>query len=193
MRCFLVLTASFAATLATAPLHAQAGHAGHAAPARDTAKAAAAHEGHGKAAPAKAAAAHEAHGKATPAKAAAGGHEGHGASATGSMEHSSGWKELDAYHMVMMQVWHPAKEKGDMAPIRAKAGALAASADVVAAAAIPGACDTPANRGDVAKVQAESRALAALVASNASDTAVLAALRALHDRFETVNRGCVVK
>lgn len=106
-----------------------------------------------------------------------------------SMEHMSGWKELDAYHMVMMQVWHPAKEKGDLAPIRAQASQLAASADTLAGAAIPPACDTPANREAVTKVQADSRALATLVASG-TDMQVKDSLKALHDRFEVLNKGC---
>ena len=106
-----------------------------------------------------------------------------------SMEHMSGWKELDAYHMVMMRVWHPAKEKSDLAPIRAQAGDLAAAADSLAAATMPAACDTPANREAVSQVRTDSRALATLVASG-TDAAVRDALKALHDRFEVLNRGC---
>jgi hypothetical protein len=179
-----------AATLATAafaaPLHAQ--HAGHGTPApapkSDTAIARTAkdaHAGHGAAATKDA---HAGHGAA----AAKGAHGAHGAAGS-TNEHMSGWKELDAYHMVMMRVWHPAKEKGDLAPIRAQAGALAASAETLQKGAIPAACDTPANREHVAAVQRDSHALAALV-GNGSDAAVLDALRALHDRFEVVNRGC---
>ena len=115
-----------------------------------------------------------------------------GAAHTGhSMEHMSGWKELDAYHMVMMQVWHPAKEKGDLAPIRAQAGKLADAADTWAKAAVPSACDTPDNRSNIAKVQTESRALVTLAASG-SDADLKAALAAVHERFELVNRGCKV-
>lgn len=112
-------------------------------------------------------------------------HTGH------SMEHMSGWKELDAYHMVMMQVWHPAKAKGDLAPIRAQAGKLADAADTWARAAIPSACDTPDNRSNIARVQTESRALVTL-ASSGSDADLKAALAAVHERFELVNRGCKV-
>lgn len=106
-----------------------------------------------------------------------------------SMEHMSGWRELDAYHMVMMRVWHPAKETNDLAPIRAHAAHLAASADSLAAATIPAACDTPANRDAVTRVRTDSRALATLVASG-TDAAVKEALTALHDRFEVLNKGC---
>lgn len=159
----LAFATTFAAAALTAPLHAQ--HAGHGAPGTPAAKSDT--------------------GIAHTSKDAHGAHAAAGA----SNEHMSGWKELDAYHMVMMRVWHPAKDKGDLAPIRAQAGALAASADTLQKGAIPAACDTPVNRDHVATVQRDSRSLAQLVATG-SDAAVLEALRALHDRFEVVNRGC---
>ena len=113
------------------------------------------------------------------------------AAAAHSMEHMSGWKELDAYHLVMMHVWHPARDENDLAPIRTQAARLAEAADVWAKAGVPSACDTADNRENIAKVQTESRALAALVPSGA-DTEVREALAALHERFELVNRGCKV-
>ena len=53
---------------------------------------------------------------------------------------AEGWKELDAYHMLMMATWHPAKDKNDLAPIRAKATEMVASAKLVAASKSPMAC-----------------------------------------------------
>ena len=38
---------------------------------------------------------------------------------------ADGWKELDAYHLLIMATWHPAKDKNDLAPIRAKAISIA--------------------------------------------------------------------
>ena len=113
--------------------------------------------------------------------------------AGGSNEHMSGWKELDAYHMVMMGAWHPAKENANLAPARAQAGALAKAADAWAASAVPAACDSPATRASVKKVQGGSRAFTQLVEGKGADAAVLAALRELHEQFEVVNRGCKVK
>ena len=136
------------------------------------------------AAPARAQHPHEA-GHAGPAKVTKdAGHAGH------SNEHMSGWKALDDYHMVMMKAWHPAKDSRNLAPARAAADSLAASADAWAASAVPAACDTPAARAGVAKVRDDSRAFAAQVKAGASDEALFPALKALHDGFETVNRGC---
>ena len=103
----------------------------------------------------------------------------------------SGWKELDAFHMLMMQTWHPAQGKNDLAPTRAKAGAMADAARAWAAAAVPAACDTPETRSTIARLATDSRALADLAARPAATDAELkAALKALHDRFEHVEHGC---
>ena len=29
----------------------------------------------------------------------------------------SGWKELDSFHMLMMETWHPVKKSGDLKPM----------------------------------------------------------------------------
>lgn len=105
---------------------------------------------------------------------------------------AGGWKEMDAFHMVMMETWHPARgATRDLAPIRAKASALAEAARVWAAAPAPAACADSAARAAVAGVAADAGALQALVAARASsDSAVYGALRALHDRFEPLAHRC---
>jgi hypothetical protein len=102
----------------------------------------------------------------------------------------SGWKEMDAFHMLMMRTWHPAKESNDLAPIRAKADSMAGAAAGWAKATVPAACDTKATRTTIARVATDSRALATLVRNRASDTRVKRALAALHERFETVEESC---
>jgi hypothetical protein len=104
--------------------------------------------------------------------------------------HSSGWAELDEFHMVMMATWHPAKQKNDLAPIRARAADMAAAAEKWEKAAAPEKCADAETRKTVAKVAAESRALASLVERNGSDEEVKASLAALHDTFESVEHGC---
>ena len=136
---------------------------------------------------------HGAHHAPAKADSASHAHAGHGMAAGGANEHMSGWKELDAYHMVMMGAWHPAKESANLTPARAQAGALAKAADAWAASAVPAACDSAATRASVKKVQDGSRAFAQLVEGKGADAAVLAALRELHEQFEVVNRGCKVK
>jgi hypothetical protein len=107
------------------------------------------------------------------------------------MQHAaSAWKEMDDFHMVMMATWHPVKQSNDLGPIRAKAAALSDKAQAWAKSKVPSACDTKETRDAIAKVAEESRALADLVARNASDDQVRAALAGVHDRFEPVEHGC---
>ena len=103
---------------------------------------------------------------------------------------AEGWKELDAYHMLMMATWHPAKDKNDLSATRAKIGDLVTAAKAVAASKAPAACQKP----ELAKAQTgltgETEKVAALVASKADDTALKAAMKTLHDRFEVLEEGC---
>ena len=109
----------------------------------------------------------------------------------GHHEAASGWKELDAFHALMMQTWHPASATNDLAPARAKAGAMADAARAWAAATVPAACDKPDVRATIARLATDSRTLADLAARpETTDAALKLALKALHDRFEVVEHGC---
>lgn len=121
----------------------------------------------------------------------AGAHASHGAVKKDGHHAAGGWKEMDAFHTVMAETWHPASRSDDLKPLRARAGALAEAARAWAAAVVPGACDTPATRATIAGLATDARALADLVAKPAATDAQLkAALKALHDRFEPVEQGC---
>ena len=104
----------------------------------------------------------------------------------------SPWKELDAYHTLMMATWHPAKDKGDMAPMRAKAGDMVASATLLAASTAPKGCDAPKLKEAAAALPAATQAVAELVLTKASDAALKDALKGLHDKFEVLEMGCAM-
>lgn len=108
------------------------------------------------------------------------------------MHHAmSPWKELDSYHMLMMATWHPAKDKGDLAPTRAKIGEMVASAKTLAASTAPKGCDAPKVKEAAAALPAATQGVADLVAKKADDATLKAALKGLHDKFEVVESGCV--
>lgn len=123
--------------------------------------------------------------------------------AAGQMDHSKmdhskmdhgaakadGWKELDAYHMLMMATWHPAKDKNDLAPIRAKASEMVASAKLVAASKSPMACQKPELLNAQAGLPAATEKVAAMVVAKAADTDLKAGLKGLHDSFDLLE-GC---
>ena len=107
------------------------------------------------------------------------------------MDHAnSGWKELDAYHQFLMDTWHPAKGKNDLAPTRANAVGMAAQAKVLAASAAPKGCDTPTLKATVTKLVPESQGIADLVAAKADDATLKNALSSVHTHFEVLEMGC---
>ena len=110
-----------------------------------------------------------------------------------AMTHAmSPWKELDAYHMLVMATWHPARDKGDMAPTRAKIAEMVASAKVLAGSIAPKGCDSPTIKATAAGLPAETQGVADLVSRNANDATLKSALKALHDTFDVLEKGCAM-
>ncbi len=119
----------------------------------------------------------------------------HGASQAerGEGHAASGWKELDMYHALMMATWHPAKDRNDLAAIRAQAPMLVETAKTLARSKAPARCDTPRNREAAAKLPAQTQAVADLVTKRADDATLKAALKTLHDQFEVLEEGCAAE
>lgn len=117
-------------------------------------------------------------------------HQAEAKASHGGDHAASGWKELDNYHMLMMQTWHPIKEKGDVAPIRAKAAEMVASARKLATSKAPKGCDTPALKNAASTLVADTEGVANLVSRKADDAALTAAMKTLHDQFEVLEEGC---
>lgn len=109
------------------------------------------------------------------------------------MDHAmSPWKELDAFHMLMMATWHPAKDKGDLAPARAKIGEMLASAKALAASTAPKGCDAPAMQTAAKALPAETQKVADLVSKKADDAVLKSAMSALHEKFDVLEMGCTM-
>ncbi len=103
---------------------------------------------------------------------------------------ANAWKELDAYHGLMMATWHPAKDKNDMAPTRGMIGTMVTSAKAVAASKAPAACQKPELQKAQAGLVGETEKVQTLVNAKADDAALKTAMRALHDAFEVLEEGC---
>lgn len=104
----------------------------------------------------------------------------------------SPWKELDAYHMLVMATWHPAKDKNDLTPTRAKIAELVASAKALVGSTAPKGCDSPKLKAAAAGLPAETQGVADLVSRNADDATLKEALKALHDKFDVLEKGCAM-
>ena len=103
------------------------------------------------------------------------------------------WKEMNAFHRVMGATWHPASQKGDLAPLKAKAKELLSAADAWVASkppAMPASCGDGAVLAATKKIAAEAKALVGLVESNADDARLKSALKSVHDSFEVAEKAC---
>jgi len=102
----------------------------------------------------------------------------------------SGWKELDAFHALLMSTWHPAM-KDSLTMARALAPQVVAAAETWATSKGPATCDNAAARKALPGIVADAKAYAGVASSQAADAAVKAALKKVHDGFEVVGKPCV--
>lgn len=109
--------------------------------------------------------------------------------ATSTAQANDKWAELDAYHDVMSQTFHPAEE-GKLAPIRKRAGELADKAKQWLDSKPPKVYDTADIKALLVKLNAESKTLADSIAKGANDEQVKKDLTALHDRFHEIIGAC---
>lgn len=111
------------------------------------------------------------------------------APANQAAEKSDKWAELESFHEVMAQTFHPAEE-GNLKPIRSQAGELAARARKWMDSVAPPVYDTPSIKALLVKLNAETRDLADLVGRNGSDEDVKKSITDLHGRFHEIIGAC---
>jgi hypothetical protein len=95
------------------------------------------------------------------------------------------WKEMDDYHMVMADAFHPYKDSANLVPAKAKAAELAASAQNWANAPLPEKVNNDEMKGKLEQLKVESAAFAQ-TATTADDKAIGDALTKLHDLFHAI-------
>jgi soluble cytochrome b562 len=108
------------------------------------------------------------------------------------MQHaeSSGWKELDAFHKILAEAWHPAAQ-GDTKIARAKATELVEAARVWRRSKAPASCTGEAVRTGMTRMATELDWFADAVKRESSDDAVKVTLKTVHDTFEGFAEACM--
>lgn len=101
-------------------------------------------------------------------------------------EEQADWSELDSFHMFMADMFHPYKDSANLAPIKASAEQFAADAEKWAAAPLPEKVNNEEVKAMLEKLKTDTRALADLVKSGASDEAIGTSLNAVHDHFHKI-------
>ncbi len=108
------------------------------------------------------------------------------ATAEAATEELVEWKEMDAFHMVMAEAFHPYKDSTNLEPAKAGAEAMAAEAEKWVNAALPAKVDNEQVKAALAQLKADTRAFADKVAAGGTNEELGAALTNLHDQFHSI-------
>lgn len=95
------------------------------------------------------------------------------------------WKEMDEFHAVMADVYHPLKDSNDLGPIKSGAGNLAAAATRWAQSKLPAKVDNDETKKLLAQLEDGTQDLAKKIGT-ATDEEIASQLTSLHDTFHTI-------
>lgn len=109
-------------------------------------------------------------------------HKKEEATATDSDE----WKEMDSFHMIMAEAFHPYKDSSNLAPLKKLAEEMAFEADKWASASLPSKVDNQKVKGELQKLKTDTRSLADQIKTGADDATIGSSLNSLHDSFHEI-------
>lgn len=95
------------------------------------------------------------------------------------------WKEMDDFHIIMAETFHPYKDSANLEPVKTRASELMTAADQWASARVPEKVDREEVRDKLERLKSEAAALAERVKS-ADDDVIGAQLSRLHDTFHEI-------
>lgn len=100
------------------------------------------------------------------------------------------WKELDAFHMSIATIWHPAEE-GEFDPIRSRSDELLNKASDLKSSDIPEEYDTEEIRSAISRLESGANGIfIALREKNPSNEELFEELKSLHDVFHEIVGMC---
>ena len=99
------------------------------------------------------------------------------------------WKEMDDFHTVMAQTFHPAEE-GKFDPIKKRSGEMIEKAVAWQNSTAPEGYDKKAVKKSLKSLVKGSKELDKLIKENAADTVLKEKLSALHDTFHEIMEKC---
>jgi hypothetical protein len=96
------------------------------------------------------------------------------------------WKEMDEFHTIMADVYHPLKDSNDLGPIKKESGNFAAAATKWADAKLPSKVDNDETKDLLSQLEDGAKAIDEMVKAGAKDEEIAAKLTGLHDTFHTI-------
>lgn len=95
------------------------------------------------------------------------------------------WKEMDDFHMVMAETFHPYKDSSNLEPAKSKAAELQASAEKWAGSTLPKKVDNDGMKGKLEELKNECASLTQMV-TGGDDKAIGEQLTKVHDMFHAI-------
>jgi hypothetical protein len=108
-----------------------------------------------------------------------------GSTASSSRE----WKELNSFHDIMAEAYHPYKDSANLAPSKELAKAMADEASKWAASTLPDKVNNDEMKTRLQILNEGSQGFLKLVNENAPDSVVAQSLTDLHNLFHRVQEG----
>jgi len=100
-------------------------------------------------------------------------------------EASTDWTEMDDFHMIMAEAFHPYKDSTNLAPAKAIAAEMAANASKWAEAPLPEKVNNDEVKAKLQELKSGTAAFEELVKTG-NDQQIGEALTKLHDQFHAV-------
>ncbi len=98
----------------------------------------------------------------------------------------SEWVEMDSFHLIMAEAFHPYKDSANLEPVKRLAEELAQEADKWASAPLPDRVNNDEIKFQLNQLTADARALSEMIQGGASDEEIGNTLQALHSSFHTI-------
>ncbi|HSU28289.1 MAG TPA: hypothetical protein VLJ68_07905 [Chitinophagaceae bacterium] len=99
------------------------------------------------------------------------------------------WKEMEDFHTVMSETFHPAEE-GKLGPIRARSAEMVTKASAWKSSDAPNGFNKVVVKKQLKKLVKGSKEIDRLVVAKAADKVITEKLSALHDIFHDIMEKC---
>jgi hypothetical protein len=104
-------------------------------------------------------------------------------------DHAAGevsvWKEMDDFHLIMAETFHPYKDSANLEPVKLRASELLSSADHWADSPLPEKVDNEHVKSKLIELKSDAAALVESTRS-ADDNVIAENLTKLHDTFHEI-------
>lgn len=96
------------------------------------------------------------------------------------------WVEMDSFHLLMAEAFHPYKDSANLEPVKRLADELTQEADKWATAPLPDKVNNDEMKARLNQLKSDTRALSAMIEGGASDEEIGKALQSLHNNFHDI-------